>query len=46
LKKEYHAGLIVKSSDKERINQLLNEYTKRFYNDFFATAKMSERPGD
>ena len=46
LKKEYHAGLIVKSSDKERVNQLLEEYTKRFYNDFFATAKMGERPSD
>ena len=46
LKKEYHAGLIIKSPSKERINQLLDEYTKRFYNDFFTTAKMSERPSD
>jgi biotin carboxylase len=46
LKKAYHAGLIVKSSSKERINQLHDEYTKRFYNDFFTTAKMSERPSD
>jgi biotin carboxylase len=46
LKKAYHAGLIVKSSSKERINQLVNEYTKRFYNDFFTTAKMGERPSD
>ena len=46
LKKEYHAGLIVKSSNKERINQLLEEYQKRFYNDFFTTAKMGERPSD
>ena len=46
LKKAYHAGLIVKSSSKERINQLHDEYTKRFYNDFFTTAKMSERPND
>ena len=46
LKKEYHAGLIVKSSNKERINQLHEEYQKRFYNDFFTTAKMGERPSD
>lgn len=46
LKKEYHAGLIIKSSSEKRIEQLLDEYTKRFYNDFFATAKMGERPND
>ena len=46
LNKAYHAGLIVKSSSKERINQLHDDYTKRFYNDFFTTAKMSERPSD
>lgn len=46
LKKEYHAGLIIKSSRKERINQLVDQYTKRFYNDFFTTAKMGERPSN
>ena len=46
LKKEYHAGLVIKSSDKERINKLLDEYTKRFYDDFFVTAKMGEKPSD
>jgi biotin carboxylase len=46
LKKEYHAGLIIKSPKEERITQLLDDYTKRFYNDFFATAKMGERPSD
>ena len=46
LKKEYHAGLIIKSPSKERIDQLVKEYNKRFYNDFFATAKMGERPSD
>lgn len=46
LKKEYHAGLIIKSPYEERIIQLLDDYTKRFYNDFFATAKMGERPSD
>ncbi|MFZ2324625.1 MAG: ATP-grasp domain-containing protein [Ignavibacteriaceae bacterium] len=46
LKKEYHAGLVIKSSEKERINTLLDEYTKRFYTDFFVTAKMGEKPSD
>ncbi len=46
LKKEYHAGLIIKSPKEERMTQLLDDYTKRFYNDFFATAKMGERPSD
>ena len=46
LKKEYHAGLIIKSSGKERISELLNQYTERFYNDFFATAQMSDKPSD
>jgi biotin carboxylase len=46
LKKEYHAGLIIKSPSKDRITKLLDEYTHRFYNDFFATAKMGERPSD
>ncbi len=46
LEKDYHAGLIVKSHDKQRINSLVDDYSKRFYNDFFATAKMGERPSD
>jgi len=46
LKKEYHAGLVIKSSSKERIDKLLEEYLERFYNDFFATAKMGEKPSD
>ena len=46
LKKEYHAGLIIKSPSRDRIVKLLDEYTQRFYNDFFATAKMGERPSD
>lgn len=46
LKKEYHAGLIIKSPNENRVIQLLEDYTKRFYDDFFATAKMGERPSD
>ncbi len=46
LKKKNHAGLIVKSDSYERVEELINNYTKRFYNDFFATQPMKERPGD
>jgi biotin carboxylase len=46
LNKEYHAGLVVSSPEQERINKLVKNYTQRFYNDFFATAKMGNRPGD
>ena len=43
LNKPYHAGLIVKSSDQARINHLLEDYTKRFYRDFFAKQPAPER---
>jgi biotin carboxylase len=44
LNKEYHAGLVVSSSKIERAKELAESYTQRFYNDFFATAKMGEKP--
>ncbi len=46
LKKEYHAGIIVASPDEKRRDDLVEQYTQRFYNDFFATAKMGEKPSD
>jgi len=46
LNKRYHAGLIIRSDNPERVEELLNNYTERFYNDFFATAPMKEKPGD
>jgi len=46
LNKEYHAGLIVKSPQIERAKELAESYTQRFYNDFFATAKMGEKPAN
>ena len=46
LNKRYHAGLIIRSDKTERIEELLDSYTERFYNDFFATAPMKEKPGD
>ncbi|MCH7774297.1 MAG: ATP-grasp domain-containing protein [Bacteroidetes bacterium] len=46
LNKRYHAGLIIRSDKPERIEELLDSYTERFYNDFFATAPMKEKPSD
>lgn len=42
--KNYHVGLIVKSSDPEQVSQLLENYTRRFYQDFFATQPLQDRP--
>ncbi|MCI0416839.1 ATP-grasp domain-containing protein [bacterium] len=46
LKKKNHAGIIVTSPDYDRVTQLLNEYTERFYHDFFASAPPLIKPGD
>jgi biotin carboxylase len=46
LNKRFHAGLIIRSDNPERIEELLDAYTQRFYNDFFATAPMKEKPGE
>jgi biotin carboxylase len=46
LNKRFHAGLIIRSDNPERVEELLDIYTQRFYNDFFATAPMKEKPGD
>jgi biotin carboxylase len=44
IEKHHHAGLIVASPDPERIETLLDDYSRRFYTDFFATAPPPERP--
>ena len=46
LNKRFHAGLIIRSDNPERVEELLDTYTKRFYDDFFATAPMKEKPSD
>jgi biotin carboxylase len=43
MNKNYHAGLILMSPDSARIAHLLEEYTGRFYKDFFATKPLPER---
>lgn len=46
LKKEYHAGIVISSPDKNKRDELLDNYTKKFYEQFFATAQMGEKPTD
>lgn len=41
--KRWHAGLIVRSPDQERVVSLLNEYGRRFREDFTAVAPAEER---
>jgi hypothetical protein len=36
LKKKHHAGLIVASTDSTRVAGLLDEYARRFADDFLA----------
>lgn len=44
IRKRHHAGLIVRSTDPRRIDALLDDYARRFYRDFFATAPPRDRP--
>ena len=42
--KRHHAGLIVRSPRLERVNELLDQYGRRFAEDFVAVAPPPERP--
>jgi hypothetical protein len=44
IRKHHHAGLIVRSENPERIDALLDDYSRRFYRDFFASAPAPDRP--
>lgn len=44
LDKKHHVGLIVASPDPARVDQLLDEYARRVYEDFFATAPLPDKP--
>ena len=46
IKKPHHAGLIVTSSSGERVQQLLEDYTRRFYADFHASAPPLQKATD
>ena len=44
VKKKHHAGLIVRSPSLDRVNELLDDYGRRFVEDFVAVAPPPERP--
>jgi biotin carboxylase len=46
IRKHHHAGLILSSPDPDRIEQLIDDYTGRFYRDFFATLPAREHPAE
>ena len=44
MNKHHHAGLIVASKDQKRVEELIDAFTERFYNDFQATAPIPDKP--
>ncbi len=44
LKKKFHAGLIIASPNYDRIDELVKNYTERFYNEFFTSAPVPDKP--
>jgi hypothetical protein len=46
VRKRHHAGLIVTSPSATRVDQLLEDYTRRFYVDFHASAPPPEKAMD
>jgi len=44
VKKFHHAGFIVKSSNADRVGQLLDAYSHRFAGDFLATQPVPDKP--
>ncbi len=46
LDKPFHAGLIIRSNDHGRVSALLDQYTRRFHQDFFAKIPARDRPTD
>lgn len=43
LNKKYHAGLVAVSESYDKISDLIGNYTKRFYDDFFAFQPIKEK---
>ena len=46
MKKRHHVGMIVKSTDLERVRTLLDEYVERIRYDFYSSAPPREKPTD
>ena len=43
VRKQHHVGLIIRSTEQQRVRDLLDDYARRFINDFSATAPPRER---
>lgn len=43
-KKDHHVGLVLRSAKLERVQELLESYTRRFSKDFLAIAPQPDRP--
>jgi biotin carboxylase len=46
LNKPYHAGFVFRSKHFKVVEEMLENYSERFYKDFFTSAPMKERPSD
>lgn len=46
VRKDHHAGLLVRSSDPTRVQQLVEQYAARFSQHFLATMPAPDRPTD
>jgi len=44
MKKRYHAGMIVSSPSYERVQSLVENYTQRYYKDFFTSQPLPDKP--
>src|SRR4029077_11938706 len=44
IKKHHHAGLVLKSSDPQRIPGLLQDYARRFAEEFMAVEPLRDKP--
>jgi biotin carboxylase len=42
--KPHHVGMIVRSPESKRVEQLIHEYVQRFHHDFFASAPPKDKP--
>jgi hypothetical protein len=46
LQKPHHVGFILQSDDPEQITRLLEDYARRVYDQFHATAPVPDKPAD
>ena len=44
--KPYHVGFIVKSMDRDRVSELLDDYAERVFKEYHASAPVPDKPAD